>query len=84
METIGEKLRELRSNKNMSLSELGQVLMASHTTISRWERGLREPSIEILLMYAKYFNVSMDYIFGLEDWWNLTKQLNWLKRNQNL
>ncbi|MBR2220754.1 MAG: helix-turn-helix transcriptional regulator, partial [Clostridia bacterium] len=39
-----------------------------HTAISRWERGLQIPNIDTLIVFAKYFKVSCDYLVGLEDY----------------
>lgn len=67
MKKLGKTLRELRIEKNLSIKEFSKIVMTSRNTISRWENGTRTPSFEILLIYSRYFKVSMDYIFALED-----------------
>ncbi len=67
MENLGKKLKELRREKNLTIKELSKIFVTSSTTISRWENETRTPSLDILLLYAKYFNVSLDYIAGLEN-----------------
>lgn len=56
------KIRELRLSKNISQSELGQVIGVSGQTILNWENNIFEPKIEHLIKLADYFNVSIDYL----------------------
>jgi len=62
-----ERLKELRLENELSAKELGKILGVRDTTILRWEKGIIIPSIEHLYNIAKYFNVSADYLIGLED-----------------
>lgn len=62
-----ERFKELRLEKNLSTSKLGEILGVSHTTISRWESGVIIPSIVHLKNIAVYFGVTADYLIGLED-----------------
>ena len=38
------------------------------TTIAKWERGQRVPSIDCIIILCGIFNASADYILGLEDY----------------
>ncbi len=67
MNKLAERLKDLRTENNLTIKEFSKIIMTSQTTISRWENGTRTPCIEIILFYAKFFNVSLDYLFGLED-----------------
>lgn len=62
-----ERLKELRQEKNLSYRQLGKNTGFSDTAIRRWENGIQIPNIETLIAFAKYFNVSTDYLLGLED-----------------
>ena len=62
-----EKLRKLRKEKGISLKELGATIGVAESTMSLYENGKRQPDYETLLKFAKYFNVSADYLLGLED-----------------
>lgn len=64
---IGSRLKELRENANMSQVEVAKLLMVKPATISRYENGVNEPDAKALAWYAGYFNVSLDWIFGLVD-----------------
>ena len=67
MNKFAERLKELREEKNMSELQLAKVLGVSSTTINRWERGLRAPNLDSLILLARFFDVSIDYLCGLED-----------------
>ena len=75
------RIRNLREDKDLTQSELGKIFNVNQITISQYERGTRALSIEMLVLYAKFFNVSADYIIGLTQ--NPTP--NWtIKNNINI
>ena len=61
------RLRDLRREKNLTGAELGKILNLKKTTISSWENGKSYPEVETLLKLAKYFDVSLDYLMGLNN-----------------
>lgn len=67
MGIFAERLKELRKERNMSELQLAKVLGVSSTTINRWGRGLRVPNLDSLVLLARFFDVSIDYLCGLED-----------------
>ena len=62
-----EKLKELRIEKGVGQVELAKELNVSKGIISLWENGLREPKLSNLFALAKYFDVSIDYLAGLDN-----------------
>lgn len=69
MENIfGENLKSLRLEKGLSQVALANELKLSKGIISLWENGLREPNMSSLITLAKYFNVTIDYLVGLEKY----------------
>lgn len=62
-----EKLRELRTEKNLSQIQLAQIINVSQRSISSWETGFRQPDFETLERLAKFFEVTTDYLLGLEE-----------------
>jgi transcriptional regulator with XRE-family HTH domain len=58
---VGEKIRLLRVKANLSQEELAQKLYFSNSTISNWEKGLREVSMENLQNLATFFGVKVSY-----------------------
>ena len=64
---VCERLKDLRIEKNVGQVELANEIKVSKGIISLWENGLREPKLGNLVALAKYFQVSIDYLAGLED-----------------
>ena len=64
---FGSKLKELRTEKGIGQVELAKALNLSKGIISLWENGLREPKLSNLILLAQYFQVSIDYLAGIED-----------------
>lgn len=66
-ETIGARLRKLRQSVKMSQKKMGELLGVSQSAIDRYERDTASPNAENFVVYADYFDVSLDYIFGRCD-----------------
>jgi len=60
-----DNLKELRLEKNLGQVELAKSLGVSKGVISLWENGLREPGMYSLISLAKFFNVTIDELVGL-------------------
>ena len=67
MKIFCERLKDLRKENNLSTIQLANALGVGDSTISRWENGLRVPSIDHLYNIAIFFKVSSDYLIGLEN-----------------
>ena len=63
--TIGEKIAQLRKEKNITQTELAEYLVLAPQTVSRWEVGNGAPEISLLPKIAAFFGVSIDDLFGL-------------------
>ena len=59
-----EKLKLLREERSMSLSEFANLLGTSKQVISRYERGENTPKITTVAHYAKVLNVSLAYLMN--------------------
>ena len=64
---IAQRFRTLRESARLSQAKLSQELDVKQPLIARYETAINLPSYPILLKYADYFDVSMDYIFGRTD-----------------
>jgi len=64
---FSEKLKELRAEKNLSQMELSKITGISQSALARWELNKTEPTASAIVLLAKYFDVSCDYLLGLED-----------------
>ena len=67
MNGLGKRLRELRHSTMMSQDKFAKVIGSSQSAINRYENDQSEPSCDIFLKYADYFNVSLDYLYGRTD-----------------
>lgn len=67
MDTFGIRVRDLRTEKNMTQQQLADLLNVRNTTVSAWEKDIAEPNYATLAKIARYFGVSSDYLIGLED-----------------
>lgn len=63
-EIVGRILRYLRTREKLTQKEIAEKLGIVHQTYSGYETGNHEPSIEILLKLADFYNISMDFITG--------------------
>lgn len=64
---IGDKIAEQRKKLGLNQEELAKALDISQKSISKYERGDRRPSYEVLLAMASLFNVSVDYLLGMAE-----------------
>ena len=66
MKDLGQKLKDLRLEKGLTQAEVSKKLGLTRTAIANYELGIREPSLEILKKICKFFEVSSDFLLGLE------------------
>ena len=64
---IGGKIYSLRVAKGMTQEQLAAILCVSPAAVSKWERNLANPGIEILWELADYFECSIDELVGREE-----------------
>ena len=67
MKIFAERLRELRQEKGLSMKQLANAIGTTDAAISNWENEINEPKISYLREIAQYFEVSTDYLLGLEN-----------------
>ncbi len=64
--SLGEKLKELRKSKNINQSTIANLLNISQQAYAKYEQNITEPDNENLKILANYFNVSVDYLLGVD------------------
>lgn len=64
---IGQRIRELRTERNYSLTRLGMKVGLNKSTLAGYEQGHRFPSIDKLDVIARMLNTSTDYLLGLTE-----------------
>lgn len=67
MSDFAQKLKQLRIEKGLTQAEASKMLGLTRNAFTNYELGIRQPSYEILKNICKFFNVSADYLLGLED-----------------
>ena len=61
---IGEIIREIRQNVNMTQDEMAQALYVTRQAVSRWESDETTPNIETLKQISKMFGVSLNRLLA--------------------
>lgn len=64
------RLFELRSEKRLSQREIAKIFNVSQGTYNNWENARTQPSLEQLIALADFFDVSVDYLIGKEDFYS--------------
>jgi transcriptional regulator with XRE-family HTH domain len=67
MDSVGARLRGLRESLRLTQKDLGAKFGLAQSAVNRYENNQSEVSYKTLLLYADYFDVSLDYIFGRTD-----------------
>lgn len=62
-----KRIRDLREDRDLTQKELSRVLNCSQQVYSNYELGQRDIPTDILIKLALFYNVSTDYILGLND-----------------
>lgn len=81
MYDLGNLLKELREEKNVSMDKMIEDLKnlysisLAKSTISKWENNKADPSMENAKVLCNYFNVSLDYLLGLSKYKNKKEEL---------
>ncbi len=63
----GNRLKELRKNKNITQEELGNIIGVTKASICCYERGTRTPTLENLIDLMEFFGVNADYLIGSDE-----------------
>ncbi|MBS4860690.1 helix-turn-helix domain-containing protein [Anaerotruncus colihominis] len=64
---IGEKIKLLRIEKNLSQEQLGSLIGVKRSEVSKYEAGERIPPIHIVISLARVFRVSTDYLLNVKS-----------------
>ncbi|MGM0214692.1 helix-turn-helix transcriptional regulator [Enterococcus sp. AZ109] len=63
---LGKNIKDERLKKNLTQQELADQLNISRQTISKWELDKSYPDLELLVKMSQLFQVSVDYLLGIE------------------
>ncbi len=65
--SFSERLKELRTMRNLTQKQIAIAINMSELGYQRYEYGTREPAYKYLIALADYFDVSLDYLVGRSD-----------------
>ena len=63
---FGLRIKQLRENRNMTQSQLGRRISRSKSVVCAYENNMKVPPLEVLTDIACVFNVSLDYLVGID------------------
>lgn len=67
MDDLAIRLKKLRTNSNMTQLQVARKLGLTKSVISAYETGLRQPSYDVLINISRLFQVTTDYLLGLDS-----------------
>ena len=79
---IGDTIRRLRKEKDITQDELADILGVSYQSVSRWETGICYPDIELLPVISDFFGVTADKLLGVSENIEREKTAQYLSRFQ--
>lgn len=83
--TVGERLKELRLQKNITQQEAADALNISRSALGRFENDLQELSGDLVVRFADYYGISCDTLYAV---WKIsiiksTKLQDWMQNLLN-
>lgn len=63
---LGKNICNYRKEKNMTQEELAEALGVTFAAVSKWERGIATPDIDLIIQLANIFDVSLDTLIGFQ------------------
>lgn len=76
--TVGERIKECRIEKDVSLEELGEAIGLAQSTVHRYETGERAPKQPVTESIARFFSVSPVWLLGFD----VEKHINNIDRSE--
>ena len=67
-QNIGMRIKEIRTENHLTQAQFGAKLTVSQDTVSLWEKGKSIPTTEFIILIARTFHVSADYLLGLSEY----------------
>ena len=62
-----KRLRDLREDNDLTQRQVAELIQTTQQVYSEYEKGIREIPLFKIIILAKYYNVSLDYITELTD-----------------
>lgn len=65
--SIYQRIKDLREDADKSQAEIAKILGTTQSYYAQYESGKRAIPFERIIVLAKYYNISLDYLAGLTD-----------------
>ncbi len=62
-----QRIEDLRIDNDLTQQQVADILFCRREVYRRYEKGIRELPLSCAITFAKYYNVSLDYLVGLTD-----------------
>lgn len=79
---IGENIKRLRKQRDLTQEDLAEMLGVSCQSVSRWEKGLCYPDMELIPVISSLFEISADMLMGIDNIAEENKVNEYLKEFQ--
>ena len=67
MTTLQKRLHDLREDHDESQRQIAALVGVAPPRVSEWETGFHEPRLDVLIVLADHWGVSLDYLAGISD-----------------
>ena len=65
---FAERLREVRIENDINQTKLAELCNVQQSCVSKWERGVTLPDVEMIVVLCQVLHVSADYLLGIKDY----------------
>ena len=69
MSVFSDRLRQLRKFRDVTQAQLAEAIGITDRACRRYEAGENEPTLSVLQSIADFFDVSVDYLMGRDNYW---------------
>lgn len=85
MNDLGQKIKELRMDKGLTMEEFGELCNTEKQTVNNWEKGRNEPSLERLKLIAEMAGKSVsEFVYGVPSAERVKKTMYLLEHAREL
>ncbi len=67
MNKFSERLKELRTEKGLTLKQVSEALSIPLQTYANYEHGTREPPLDLIIAICDFYEITSDYLLGRSD-----------------
>ena len=85
MNDLGQKIKELRMDKGLTMEEFGKLCNTEKQTVNNWEKGRNEPSLERLKLIAEMAGKSVsEFVYGVPSAHTIRQLIEYLETQEEI